>query len=176
VGQIVKELSLESMYSIDSFPVSVCQNIRIPRCRIVKGKEYKGFNASKRSYFYGFKVHIIVNSKGIPVEFTFTTANAHDLDGLRQMPVNLLDESSLMADSAYTDYVIEEMFEDNNMKPLQDKTAYNHLHINILISFCIEKKCIFAICFTKRIFKWAFMTVTWKNGLEKTRSSSKSTC
>jgi hypothetical protein len=123
VGQIVKELSLETTYSIDSFPVSLCQNIRIPRCRIVKGEEYRGFNASKRSYFYGFKVHMIVTSNGIPVEFIFTTANTHDLDGLRQMPVNLPDGSSLMADSAYTDYALEEMFEDNNIRLLVNRKS-----------------------------------------------------
>jgi hypothetical protein len=116
VGQTVTELNLETTYCIDSFPVSVCQNIRIPRCRIVKGEEYRGYNASKRSYFFGFKVHMIVTSKGIPVEFTFTTANTHDLDGLRQMPVNLPDGSRLMGDSAYTDYTLEEMFNDNHIQ------------------------------------------------------------
>ena len=121
VGQTVKELNLESIYSIDSFPVAVCQNIRISRCRIVKGEEYRGYNASKRSYFYGFKVHMIVTSNGTPVEFTFTTGNAHDLDGLKQMPINLPDESCIMADAAYTDYDIEEMLEDNNIRLLANR-------------------------------------------------------
>ena len=94
----------QTTYCIDSFPVSVCQNIRIPRSRIVKGAEYRGYNASKKCYFYGFKVHLIVTSNGIPVEFTFTTGNAHDLDGFRQLPVNLPDRSFLMGDSAYTDF------------------------------------------------------------------------
>jgi hypothetical protein len=59
---------------------------------------------------------MIVTSKGIPVEFTFTTANTHDVDGLRQLPVNLPDGSCLMGDSAYTDYTLEEMFNDNHIQ------------------------------------------------------------
>jgi len=129
VGQAVKDLSVESTYCIDSFPVEVCQNIRISNSKIVKGKEYRGYCASKRTYFYGFKVHMIVTSKGIPVEFTFTTGRTHDLDGLKQMPVNLPDESYIMADAAYTDYLLEEMLGDNGITlKVNRKSNSKHPH------------------------------------------------
>lgn len=118
VGQAVKELNMDTTYLIDSFPVSVCHNIRIANSRIVKGKDYRGYCASKRSYFYGYKVHVIVTSGGIPVEFTFTTGNKHDLDGLRQLPVGLPAGSEILADCAYTDYLLEEMLADNGIKLL----------------------------------------------------------
>ena len=35
VGQIIKDLNIEQIYSIDSFPVSVCHNIRISNSKIV---------------------------------------------------------------------------------------------------------------------------------------------
>lgn len=38
VGQAVKDLNMGTTYLIDSFPVSVCQNIRIPNSKIVQGK------------------------------------------------------------------------------------------------------------------------------------------
>jgi hypothetical protein len=113
--QAIKDMNLQTTYSIDSFPVAVCQNIRIANSRIVKGEEYRGYCASKRVYFYGFKVHMIVTSVGIPVEFTFTTGKTHDIDGIKQLPVNLPDGSDLLADSAYTDYLLEEMLADNNI-------------------------------------------------------------
>ncbi|MDR2886687.1 MAG: hypothetical protein LBV26_01590 [Bacteroidales bacterium] len=50
-------------------PVEVCHNIRTSKSRIVKGKQYRNKCTSKRVYFYGFKVHMIVTSDGIPVEF-----------------------------------------------------------------------------------------------------------
>lgn len=116
VGQSIKQLNLETTYSIDSFPVEVCHNIRIGRSKIVKGEQYRGRCASKRTYFYGFKVHMIVTSDGIPVEFTFTTGNVHDLDGLKQLPINLPEGSDLLADAAYTDYHLEEMLLNNDIK------------------------------------------------------------
>jgi hypothetical protein len=117
-GQAIKELNIESTYSIDSFPVEVCHNIRIGRSKIVKGELYRGKCASKRVYFYGFKVHMIVTSYGIPVEFTFTTGSTHDIDGIKQLPVNLPEGSELLADSAYTDYLLEEMLADNDIRLL----------------------------------------------------------
>ena len=50
VGQAIKQLNTECLYSIDSFPVMVCDNIRIAKCKIVIGKEYRGYSASKRRY------------------------------------------------------------------------------------------------------------------------------
>lgn len=118
VGRVVKQLTMEDTYSIDSFPVPVCHNIRISGSRIVQGEEYRGYCASKRSYFYGFKVHIIATASGIPVEYSFTAGSIHDLGGLRQMPLELPLGSTLLADSAYTDYPLEEMLADNGVRLL----------------------------------------------------------
>lgn len=118
VGQVVKELNIDTCYSIDSFPVAVCQHIRINNSRIVKGEEYRARCASKHCWYYGFKVHMIVTSHGIPVEFTFTTGRAHDLDGLKQMPLNLPEGSDILADAAYTDYQLEDMLLDNQIRLL----------------------------------------------------------
>ena len=115
VGQTVKQLNIEQLYSIDSFPVSVCDNIRIANSKIVQGEEYRGYSASKRRYFYGFKVHVIVTSEGIPVEYSFTVGSMHDLDGLKQMPLAFSEKMTLYADSAYTDYTLEEMLEDDGI-------------------------------------------------------------
>ncbi|GHV54948.1 hypothetical protein FACS1894181_18730 [Bacteroidia bacterium] len=51
---------------------------------------------------------------GIPVEFTFTAGRIHDIDGIKQLPVNLPDGSELLADSACTGYLLEDMLADNN--------------------------------------------------------------
>ncbi len=100
-GSIFKELNLESVYLIDSFPVPVCRNIRISRSKIVKGAEYRGYNASKREYFYGFKVHVITTGTGIPVEFLVTPGVRHDNAAFQMMDVNLPANSDLYADAAY---------------------------------------------------------------------------
>lgn len=56
LGEVIKSLSTSTKYLLDSLPVSVCDNIRIKRSRIVKGEDYRGYIASKRRYFYGVRV------------------------------------------------------------------------------------------------------------------------
>jgi hypothetical protein len=122
-GETIKSLNISHIYAIDSFPVAVCHNIRIPRNRILKEEAYRGYCASKRCYFYGFKVHVTVTADGIPVEYTFTTGSTHDLEGIRQMPLNLPDGSEILSDAAYTDYDMEEMLADNNIRLLAARKA-----------------------------------------------------
>ena len=61
-------------YAVDSLPVPVCVNIRIRRCRLYPLKEpgayaFRGYVPSKRRYFYGLRVHLMVTGAGEPVEF-----------------------------------------------------------------------------------------------------------
>lgn len=119
--QAIKELNLQSVYSIDSFPVSVCQNISIANSRIIKEKENRGRCVSKRCWFYGFKVHMIITPGGILVEFTFTARSKYDLNRLRQLSVNLPEESEVLTDSAYTDYLLEEILSENGIKLLANR-------------------------------------------------------
>lgn len=39
IGQYLKNILGASEYVIDSFPVSVCENMRISRCRLLKGEQ-----------------------------------------------------------------------------------------------------------------------------------------
>ncbi len=109
-GQVIKELHTEARYVIDSFPVAVCHHIRIPRCKLLTGKTYRGRSASKRQWFYGFKVQVITTSDGLPVEFYIHAGSEADITGLRAMAVDLPAGSVLYTDYAYTDYALEDLF------------------------------------------------------------------
>jgi hypothetical protein len=101
LSAILKHLNIESVYVIDSFPIPVCKNIRIARSKLVKGKEFRGYNASKKEYFYGFKVHLISTADGLPVEFMVSPASTHDNTALQMMPIDLPEKSHLYGDAAY---------------------------------------------------------------------------
>lgn len=58
-----QSLDLSKEFVVDSFPISVCRHIRIDRCRIYEGEEFRGYNTSKREYFYGLKVNIIATAE-----------------------------------------------------------------------------------------------------------------
>src|SRR5437763_6811100 len=79
LGLTLKELNAESRYSLDSFPVAVCDNIRIPRCRLARGERWRGYIASKRRYFYGVNGQMIVSDEGLPVEFSILPGSLSDV-------------------------------------------------------------------------------------------------
>lgn len=112
IADIIKKLNISSEYTIDSFPVSTCENIRICRSKIIKGNQYRGYKASMRKYFYGFTVQVIATVDGIPVEFAMLPGCYHDIDGMKNMLFNLPEDSTLYGDSAYTDYNYEQVCMD----------------------------------------------------------------
>ena len=74
LGHLWKTLDTEGVYIIDSFPVAVFDNIRIRRAKLYRDETYRGYQASKRRYFYGLKIHFMVPSAGQPVECVLTLA------------------------------------------------------------------------------------------------------
>jgi len=47
---------------VDSTPIKVCHNLRIPRHKVFSGLAGRG--KSSTGWFYGFKLHLIVNDQG----------------------------------------------------------------------------------------------------------------
>jgi Transposase DDE domain len=108
IGHHIKSLSGASEYVIDSFPVAVCDNIRISRCKLIKGKQWRGKQCSMRRYFYGVKVQMLVTASGIPVEFGFVPGCENDTQALKKLPLAVAAGSRIYADSGYTDYQVED--------------------------------------------------------------------
>jgi len=108
LGLALKEASVSTRYLLDSFPVSVCDNMRISRCRLVRDKEFRGYIASKRRYFYGVRVQVVTTEEGVPVELCFLPGAASDVRGLGVLPLCLPPGSQLFMDSGYTDYAAED--------------------------------------------------------------------
>lgn len=109
LGQVLKELNLESRYALDSFPLAVCDNIRISRCRLAHGAHYRGYLASKRRYFYGVRVQVVVTVEGVPVEFAILPGSHSDVAGLADLPLALPAGAEVAADAAYTFYEWEDV-------------------------------------------------------------------
>ncbi len=130
LSPIIKELNLESVYIIDSFPVIVCKNIRISRSKILTEEKYRSYNASKREYFYGFKIHVISTATGIPVEFLFTAASVHDNTALQMMDIDLPQNSHLYADSAYLNGDLKDLLLLDKAIKLKAATKKNSLEKN----------------------------------------------
>lgn len=119
LGQVLKDLHWESRYVLDSFPVPLCDNIRIGRCRMVRDERYRGKLASKRRYFYGVKVQLLATSDGLPVEFCILPGGCADLQGLAELALSLPEGAQLFVDSAYNCYEWEDYLAEVEQVKLQ---------------------------------------------------------
>ncbi|WP_223255405.1 IS982 family transposase [Flavobacterium sp. LM4] len=108
ISSYFKDFCCEMHYIIDSFPVAVCHNMRISKCKILKDKKWRGYTASMRNYFYGVKVQLVTTKSGIPIAFHFTPGKTADVKSLGRMIDKLPAETSIYGDSAYLDYSLED--------------------------------------------------------------------
>jgi hypothetical protein len=95
VGATLKDLNTSSRYLMDSFPVVVCDNIRIARSHLLAGEAYRGYSASKRRYFYGFRVQVITTDEGVPVDFHVFAGSFVDVTDWQSMNIDLPAGSEL---------------------------------------------------------------------------------
>jgi Transposase DDE domain len=112
LAQTWKTLNKDAIYVIDSIPIAVCDNIRIRRSKIYSHEEFRGYQASKKRYFYGLKIHLMVTQDGQPVECFLTHGGCGDVDALKYYAYELPDGSMIYADKAYNDYEIEDLLKE----------------------------------------------------------------
>jgi len=87
-------------------------NIRSRRSKIDTDEKFRGYKASKKRYFYGLKIHLMVTQDGQPVECFLTHGGFGDVDALKYDAYELPDGSIIYADKAYNDYEIEDLLTD----------------------------------------------------------------
>ena len=95
---------------------------RIRRSKIYTDKAYRGYQASKRRYFYGLKVHLLVTASRHPVEFFVTPASTGDVEGLQWFDFDLPPG---YGDKAYNNYEIEDIVTSVGveLKPVRKKNS-----------------------------------------------------
>jgi hypothetical protein len=116
LGEHWKSLNEASIYSIDTFPIIVCDNYRIPRAKLYQGELYRGYQSSKKRYFYGLKLHLMVTQEGQPVEFFLTPGNCFDGEGLYWFDFDLPEGAQVVGDKAYNNYLIEDVLDEAGIR------------------------------------------------------------
>lgn len=113
-----KQWNQESVYVIDTFPIAACDNYRIRRSRRYRGEAYRGYIASKKRYFYGVKLHLLVTADMEPVEFFLTPGAESDVAGLEWFDFDLPAGSQIIGDKAYNDYELEDVLKEADLQLL----------------------------------------------------------
>ena len=144
LGEHWKALNEESIYAIDTFPIPACDNYRIPRAKLYQGEQYRGYIASKKRYFFGIKLHLMVTQTGQPVELMLSPGSFFDGTGLYAFDFDLPVGSQVVGDKAYNNYAVEDMLEvagihlspfrkKNSKRPVPTWVHYLQFHYRKMI-------------------------------------------
>ncbi|MDC9595732.1 IS982 family transposase [Xenorhabdus anantnagensis] len=82
---------------IDSTRLRVCHNIRIPHHKVFEGIAQRG--KTSMGWFYGFKLHLIINHQGEILALKVTAGNVDDREPVRELTKELT--GSLYGDKGY---------------------------------------------------------------------------
>jgi hypothetical protein len=144
LGEHWKSLNTEMIYSIDTFPIPVCDNYRIRRAKLYQNEAYRGYIASKKRYFYGLKLHLLATEDGKPVEFLLSPGSFFDGSGLYAFDFDLPEGAQIIGDKAYNNYAVEDLLavagiqlrpfrKKNSKRPVPPWTAYLQFHYRKMI-------------------------------------------
>ncbi len=109
----------ETVFSIDSKPVKVCQNARAARCQMgktnIKHAPAWGYCSSQNMYYYGYKLHAQCGISGVIHSYDMTAANVHDLQYLKDVRWEYND-CMIMGDKGYLSAPVQlDLFETANI-------------------------------------------------------------
>jgi len=94
----------EDYFIIDSMPLEACKLSRSSRSKICKESFYsspdKGFCASQKMYFYGYKLHAVCSVQGVFKSLDISKASVHDIHYLKDLKSQLSD-CVLIGDKGY---------------------------------------------------------------------------
>lgn len=91
---------------VDSTPLRVCRNQRILIHKTFKGLAERG--KCSMGWFFGFKLHLIINDKGEILHFMLTPGNVDDREPLKQERFLENIKGKLCADKGYIGQVLFE--------------------------------------------------------------------
>lgn len=85
------------LYVADSTKIAVCHNLRINRNKVFKGLAARGRTTTR--WFYGFKLHLVINHNGEIMAVKVTPGNVDDRKPLDAMTKGL--KGKVLADKGY---------------------------------------------------------------------------
>jgi hypothetical protein len=126
IHEVTKQLSevlneSENVFLVDSIPVPVCKIAREKRCKFgsdcVENAPDKGYSAVTKSYYYGYKLHLVTSIKGIFHSMDLTKASVHDVSYLKEIEYSGMNNAILIGDKGYLSKQIQiDLFSSCNIK------------------------------------------------------------
>lgn len=109
----------EDYFIVDSMPLEICKNARASRSSICKEEEKsfpnKGYCASQKMHYYGYKLRAVCSVSGVFTSVDFTPASVHDIHFLQDIKDQMKD-FVLLGDKGYLSSQIKlDLFNEANI-------------------------------------------------------------
>ena len=93
-----------AIFAIDSMPLEICKISREKRNKMGKESQHhspdKGYCASQKKYFYGYKLHSVCSAAGVIQSLDLTKASVHDIHYLKDVK-ELFSNCMIVGDKGY---------------------------------------------------------------------------
>jgi len=91
--------------SLDNIPIPVCKIAREKSSKICR-ENYetaldKGYSAVRKSWYFGYKLHLVTSVNGVFSSMDLTKASVHDVHYLNEIKHSKLGNCTLIADKGY---------------------------------------------------------------------------
>lgn len=101
----------ETYFCVDSKPLPVCQRIRAKRCKMGQTTPEKapnfGYCASKKIYFYSYKLHAVCGLSGVIHSYDLAPASVNDVRYLKNIQ-HEFSNCTIIGDRGYLSFQMEQ--------------------------------------------------------------------
>ena len=131
------EVSVTEYLFIDSTPMAVCHNLREKRHKVFKGLAKKGKTST--GWFFGFKLHFILNTYGEIVRMTITGGNVNDRSPVMDLVQGITGK--LIGDKGYiSKKLFAELFEQKLTFITKIKKNMKNILMNMTDKIMLKKR------------------------------------
>jgi hypothetical protein len=126
---------------VDSTPLRVCRNQRIHIHKTFDGLASRG--KCSLGWFFGFKLHLIINDKGEILNFVFTTGGVDDREPLKEGALLKNIKGKLFGDKGYIGKTLfESLFVDGIQLVTKVKNNMKNSLMSVADKICLRKRAL----------------------------------
>ena len=101
---LLRRANKTGIYFIDSTSISVCKNQRIKKHKVFEGLAQRG--KTSMGWFFGFKLHLIINERGELINIQITKGNISDIKPVEKLSNEL--QGMMFGDKGYLSKELKE--------------------------------------------------------------------